>query len=304
MLSEIFYWVWNMSITASIAGGIVLLIRRIKRLPRRIAVLLWLIPFLRMSLPFGLDSPWSLLGLLSRLTTRSIVLYRSAGGISFSMLNSTQAADSYFPLIYRTELLERIFQIASIVWITAAAILLLTLAVCYGAALRGIRSARLLRDNIYLSDQVSSPVVCGVLWPKILLPASWADRDCTLPLLHETMHIRRKDNLWRILAVGITAVHWFNPLAWLFLRCFLSDLELACDECVLARLGPERAKDYALCLLNARERSTSVFCAFGGADIRTRIRHILSFRKLTWLSLSVSLLWVAVFACLLLTNAG
>ena len=124
MLSEIFYWVWNMSITASIAGGIVQLILRIKRLPRRIAVLLWLIPFLRMSLPFGLDSPWSLLGLLSRLTTRSIVLYRSAGGISFSMLNSTQAADSYFPLIYRTELLERIFQIASIVSITAAAILL------------------------------------------------------------------------------------------------------------------------------------------------------------------------------------
>lgn len=303
MLQEIFYWIWNMSITASITGGIVLLVRRIQRIPRRIAVLLWLIPFLRMAVPFGLDSPFSLMGLFSRLTTRSVVLYRSALGISVSMLNSTQAADSYFPLTYRTERLEQIFRIASIVWAILAAILLAALAVSYGAALAEARRARPLRDNIFLSDRVSSPAVYGVLRPKILFPTAWADRDCTLPLLHETAHIRRKDNLWRILAVAVTALHWFNPLAWLFLRCFLSDLELSCDECVVAKLDREQAREYALCLLDAREHSSCVFCAFGGADIRTRIRHILSFQKMTWFSVCISLAWIAALAYLLLTNA-
>lgn len=37
VFGEIFYWVFNMSIAASIAGLVVLLIGRIRRLPRRIA---------------------------------------------------------------------------------------------------------------------------------------------------------------------------------------------------------------------------------------------------------------------------
>ena len=51
MLQELFYWVFNMSITAAITGVIIMLIRLMKKIPRRLTVFLWIIPFLRMVFP-------------------------------------------------------------------------------------------------------------------------------------------------------------------------------------------------------------------------------------------------------------
>ena len=111
-------------------------------------------------------------------------------------------------------------------------------------------------------------------------------------------------NLWRILAFLIVAAHWFNPLCWVFLKLLLTDLELSCDECVLARLGDNRAKEYALSLLESRQGATVFASAFGGAKIRTRIENILSFKKLTWLSLAVFVALIAVVFYVLFINAA
>ena len=48
MLGEIFYWIFNMSIAATICMVPVLLLRLIKKIPRRIFIWLWLVPFIRM----------------------------------------------------------------------------------------------------------------------------------------------------------------------------------------------------------------------------------------------------------------
>lgn len=125
----------------------------------------------------------------------------------------------------------------------------------------------------------------------------------TIPL-HEKAHIRTFDNMWRIIAFLIVAVHWFNPLCWLFLKKFLADLELSCDERVLAKLGADRAKDYASSLLESRQGTTVFASAFGGAKIRTRIENILSFKKLTWISFTVFVALIGVIFYVLLTNAG
>lgn len=45
MLQELFYWVFNMSITAAITGVIIMLVRLMKKIPRRLTVFLWIIPF-------------------------------------------------------------------------------------------------------------------------------------------------------------------------------------------------------------------------------------------------------------------
>lgn len=45
MLHEVFYWIFNMSITASITGLLVVLLRLIKAIPRRVIKILWVIPF-------------------------------------------------------------------------------------------------------------------------------------------------------------------------------------------------------------------------------------------------------------------
>lgn len=130
------------------------------------------------------------------------------------------------------------------------------------------------------------------------------DKDSELVILHEKMHIRRADNLWRILAFLIVAAHWFNPLCWLFLKLFLTDLELSCDERVLTKLGDNRAKEYASSLLESRLGTTVFASAFGGAKIRTRIENILSFKKMTWFSLTVFVALIVIISYVLLINVG
>ncbi len=304
MLQEIFYWVFNMSITASITGVLIMLIRSIKKIPKRFVVFLWLIPYLRMTIPFGLNSPYSLMALLSRMATKTIVVYQPTEDLSFSMINSVMAANSYFPITYKVNILEKVFGAASVIWIIVFFVILLTLTVIYFTTLHEIKDATHLRDQIYLSDKIISPAVYGTIKPKIILPVSYKDKDIKLIILHEKMHIRRADNLWRILAFLIVAVHWFNPLCWIFLKLFLEDLELSCDEHVLIKLGDHRVKEYARSLLESRQNITVFASSFGGAKLRTRIENILSFKRITWFSLTVFLSFIATIFYVLLTNAG
>ena len=57
--------------------------------------------FLRMVFPLGLNSPYSLMSLLSKITTKTIVVYQPADNVAFSMMNSVMAADTYFPTTYK-----------------------------------------------------------------------------------------------------------------------------------------------------------------------------------------------------------
>lgn len=304
MLHEVFYWVFNMSITAAITGVFVILLRSVKRIPRRLTVFLWLIPFFRMTVPLGLNSPYSLMSLLSRITTKTVVVYQPTEDIAFSTMNSIMAANSYFPITYKVNILEKVFGIASAVWIIVFLAIVLTLAVLYFTTLHEMKDARHLRHNIYLSDKILSPTVYGILKPKIVLPTAYASKDIDLILLHEKTHIRRGDNLWRMLAFLTVAAHWFNPLAWLFLKMLLADIELSCDECVISKLDGDHRKAYALSLLECKESANVFASAFGGAKIRTRIENILSFQKMTWLSLTVFSVLITAIFYVLLTNAG
>ena len=97
MLGEFCYWIVNMSITASVTGLIVMAARKIKAVPRRFSVFLWIIPFVRMWVPFGLNSRYSLMTLISQLTTKTVTIYQPADDIAFSVTNTLMLADSYFP---------------------------------------------------------------------------------------------------------------------------------------------------------------------------------------------------------------
>lgn len=305
VFGEIFYWVFNMSIAASIAGLVVLLIGRVRRLPRRLARALWTVPFLRMWLPVGLGSRYSLMSLISRFTPLSAKAVVVEGTESFTMMNSLVAADNYFPIVYKTDRLESLFSIAALIWLIFAAALLLTFFILYFITISELRDASHWKENIYLSDKMASPAVYGIFRPRILLPTALAETDITWILAHEKTHIRRGDNLWRMLAFITAAVYWFNPFSWLFLKRFLAETELACDECVLARCGESEKKVYAAALVDAAvdgKAKSAFVSAFGGAKIRVRIDRILSYKKLSLFSFGCFAALTVAVACILLTN--
>lgn len=303
MLQEVFYWIFNMSITASVVGLVVVLIRSIPKIPKRLSVFLWIIPFFRMIIPLGLNSPYSFMSLISRITTKTVVIYQPAENFSFSMTNSVMAADRYFPITYKVNLLSQVFRIASVVWIIVFLAIALTLVILYCTTLHEIKDATHLRDNIFLTEKIVSPTVYGMIRPRIILPKTYDEKNLDYALMHEKVHIHCGDNLWRVVAFFVTAIHWFNPFAWLFLRQFLVDIELSCDERVLAKLDEDGAKEYARSLLDSTESMTIFASAFGGAKIRTRIENILSFKKITRVALLGSILLITAIFYVLLTNA-
>ncbi len=308
MLSEIFYWVFNMSITSAVTGLLVLALRSVKKIPRRVAVVLWAIPFLRMTIPLGMNSPHSLMSLLSRLSTKDVPRFVPVqflrGDKDFSMMNSVGLADRYFPVTYKVNVLQDVFTVASVIWLAGFVLILLILFWVYLSTLRELKGAVHLRDNIYLSSKVSTPAVYGIIKPKIILPVSYENKDTEMIIVHEKMHIRRGDNLFRMLAAVIASAHWFNPLCWIFLKKLLEDMELACDECVLSELGADRRKDYALSLVNGKKSTTVFASSFGGAKLRKRVENIMSFRRMTWFSSLIFTALITLISYILLTNAG
>ena len=307
MLGKIFYWLLSMSIISALAGGVLLPLRRVRRIPRRIISLLWLIPLLRMWIPFGIGSKYGLMAVVSKLYTRSITValpkefpYPSPELVSMNMMGLAQ---DYEPFEYKTPLLEKVFECAAIVWIVVAAALTLAFFIIYAITLYELRDARHLRENIYVSGKLTSPALYGILRPRIIIPEGMAGDDLTFILLHEQSHRRRGDNFWRMLAFVSAALHWFNPLVWVFLRYALADIELACDERVLRTCGEERKKDYARALVDASFASSVFVSAFGGAGLRVRIENILSYKKLSRLSIIAFDLLAFAIAYVLLTNA-
>lgn len=302
MLSELFYWVLNMSIIGSATGLLVLLLRRIKIIPRFSVYILWFLPLIRFWLPFGIANKYSILSFISRYTTKTVVIREKLPRLTTT--NSLMMADSYSPLIYKTELMENILEVISVLWIIISIAAILTSLFLYFLTKSELKSAVYIKDNIYKSDKISIPAVYGILHPKIILPASLPGGDLDYIIRHENVHISRRDNLLRVVAVITACVHWFNPLSWMFLKYFFIDMEFACDAKVLKNLNEKGAKEYARAILACASGKTLFVSAFGGAKTRVRIENILSYKKLTVLSSIFFAVLVGFIAFIIITNAA
>ena len=112
------------------------------------------------------------------------------------------------------------------------------------------RTVRLVR-----SEERLMPVACGGLSAVVLLPdeaEGWSDERRRVVLLHELIHVKRRDLLTQTIAQLVCAVYWFNPLVWWAVRKLRTEQEWACDESVV-QTGIE-ASDYAEHLLEIARR--------------------------------------------------
>ncbi len=312
MPTTVFYILLNMSVSASLIIAALLLIRKIRRLPRRMVYALWGVALLRLSLPVSPGSPLSLFhyasGLVKRLVPAQNLVPDAASAPwaqGFTMMNALGLAESYAPVRLPDGAVSRVFTAGAWVWLAVAPALLLTVVILYRLTRAQLKTAVRLRGSLYTSDALLSPMLLGLFRPKILLPAG-LDADSAegrLVIAHETVHRRRLDNVWRLAAVVIACVHWFNPLVWLMLKCFLTDMELSCDEAVVRRLGDEERRAYTSALLRfAEDRRFVLSAAFGRSGVKTRIVHVLRYKRLTLTGAAASAVFLLALAAALLTN--
>ena len=88
------------------------------------------------------------------------------------------------------------------------------------------------KTEILISDELPVPVTYGCWRPRILLPSEaqhWTSPRLQAVLAHELAHVRRRDVATQLTAHIVTALWWFQPIAWLLQKRLRSESELACD---------------------------------------------------------------------------
>ena len=105
-------------------------------------------------------------------------------------------------------------------------------------------------EGCYTSDRIRTPFVLGMFRAKIYLPVNLSAEEREHVLLHERMHIRRGDTVFKPVFYLALVIHWFNPLVWFAYRLMAKDIEMACDEAVMSKLGENKRRDYCRSLLN------------------------------------------------------
>ncbi|MGN1004526.1 MAG: M56 family metallopeptidase [Oscillospiraceae bacterium] len=320
-MEAIFLKVLNMSMTASYVIVAVLLLRLLlRKMPKKISYLLWSAVAFRLCCPVSWQSVFSLFSLAPR--TTAIVQVTAGGAARLDHIPNTvtaaapQAGASTAVTVNPGEFvsgslpaasaaspdpLQLLITIGTVVWCAGMAALLIYSIVCYVKMCRQMRTAVLLRDNIYQSDRIRSPFLLGFAHPKIYIPFGLKGDALNYVLEHERYHIRRRDYLVKPFAFLLLTVHWFNPLCWLSFHLVGRDMEMSCDEKVIAG-GRNRIKAYSTTLLSfavSRRFPAPSPLSFGETSVKSRIKNVLNWRKpKTWATLLASLLCIlAVVAC-------
>ena len=101
-----------------------------------------------------------------------------------------------------------------------------------------------------ISDKISSPTQIGLLKPVVVLPAPMVKSSDQLKtiLIHELIHVKRWDCLYRLLAMVGMAFYWFNPLFHRVKHLLFEVQEQACDDWTVTATGS--SESYVDTLLN------------------------------------------------------
>ncbi|NOU78278.1 DUF4825 domain-containing protein [Paenibacillus sp. LMG 31459] len=295
-MTNLFVSILNMSITASYVAVAVILARvLLRRAPRIFSYLLWSAVVIRLVIPVSFTSSFSILRLVQpegqggtgamKFVPHNIgtqlqpaVDSGISSTVSFinSFLPSADPAASANPMQF-------ILWAGSIIWLAGAAVLLLYSVISYLRILRRVRTATLVMDNIFETDQITTPFVCGFVKPRIYLPVGIGAHELFYIVLHEQTHISRRDYLIKPLMYLLVIIHWFNPLMWLSYALMSKDMEMSCDETVVKKLGPQIKGSYSSTLLALSIRRSGGFpgspLAFGESSVKARIKNILAYRQ-------------------------
>jgi beta-lactamase regulating signal transducer with metallopeptidase domain len=133
--------------------------------------------------------------------------------------------------------------------------------------------------RLLLTPENHSPAVCGLFRPTLLLPRSLAEgmRPEALHdvLLHEVIHVRRRDLWVNALQVAVQVLWWWNPIAWLANARVRVLRELAVDEQVQHLRAPHDPTAYPAALLEvARHCSAQPMLALSFVGILESSRSL------------------------------
>jgi beta-lactamase regulating signal transducer with metallopeptidase domain len=161
--------------------------------------------------------------------------------------------------------------------------------------------------RVKLTANSMSPAVCGLFRPAILIPQSLADNfsdeQLRAVLLHELVHLCRRDVWVNFLQALLQILYWWHPLVWLANARIRRVREEAVDDAVMLALR-DQADSYAPTLLEVAKLALNRPLASLGLvgilesrhALRQRIERLVDFRPPRRAGLTlISLLGILAF---------
>lgn len=307
-MAEVFQKLLNMSIAAGwLILAVVVLRFVLKKAPKRFVLLLWAVVGLRLALPWSIESALSLIpsaatlpeGIMMERTPSldtGIPALNNAINPGFAAAFAPEPAASANPL-------QVLLPIASLIWLAGAAAMLIWALASWLRLRSRMRTAVRLEGNVYESEMAVGPFVLGLFRPRIYLPFGLGEAERGHVLAHEREHIRRGDQVVKLLGFLLLCLHWFNPLVWLAYALLCRDIELACDERVVRNMGSGERADYSQTLLElSRPKRFVSVCplAFGEVSVKGRVKSVLSYKKPAfWLVVLAIVVCIGAAVCFL-----
>lgn len=191
-MSSIFLEILNMSIISIYVILFVLVFRfLLKKAPKSVSYILWLVVAMRLIIPFNFESSFSLLP--ANTNSRPIhqdIIYEQTPEIN----SGVELVDSFVneKLPARTveisgNPLQIYIEIVSHVWLMGILVLLIYSFLSIYILKRKLKSVRFIKQNIYEVNNLKTPFVLGLIRPKIYLPAGISDEDKEHVILQKTI---------------------------------------------------------------------------------------------------------------------
>lgn len=282
-MDGLFLEILNLSLYGSFAIVAVLILRfLLKKSPKSISYGLWLVVFLVLIVPIRIQTAYSPMPVgvesfrqekLYQAVPQAESGIRAVDDFVAKRTPVRKLGEEVFPM-------ERMVEGASVVWFAGTVILLGYGMISSWKLRKKLKNGEKLEPYVYQVEGLPTAFVMG-MEPRIYLPADLTEEEREYVLCHERIHIKRHDMRIKQGAFVILCLHWFNPLVWLAFRCMEADMESSCDEKVLEKMGTDIKKGYSLSLvrLSAEERWFGTPLAFGEKPIKTRVKHILQYKK-------------------------
>lgn len=297
-----------------------------KRLPKMFSSLLWVIVLIRMVCPVSFESSYSLIpgggtaaqteeaqeeifgaGVGFEGTSQDmdaegagLSMERQQTGLGGKGANALENPAESEPRVYGTaaaDIPKTFAGAGCVVWGSGIVLLLLYSLCSYFGLRRRLGTAIPDGEGCYTSDRIRTPFVLGMFRAKIYLPVNLSAEEREHVLLHERVHIRRGDTVFKPVFYLALVIHWFNPLVWFAYRLMAKDIEMACDEAVMSKLGENKRRDYCRSLLNLALRGqprTAHPLAFGESNTKQRVKNILNYKRPgTWVKAAAIVLGAA-----------
>lgn len=310
-MSEWFAVVLKCSLAGSYAIVLVYFVRfLLRKYPKSFSYFLWVVVFFRLICPISFNTHFSIMPeFISYPESIQQSVDQDYLQQSSQQLPSVAPGQTHkghlTPTISEPSRTASIYEICSEIWMLGTISLWGYCFTSFATLKRKLKDSIQIKENIYQNKEITSPFVLGIVHPVIYLPVSIQDDELSYILMHETIHIQRKDYLIKPLSFLVICLHWFNPLAWIAWFSMSKDMEMSCDEAVIKKMGTSIKKEYSLSLLNMASTKTMFNAsplAFSDHNAKNRIINVLNYKTPAFWVMSVLALLITVFTLLLSSN--